>query len=408
MESIARAFASPYEIESATLPGLVAERLFERTRSELVECLERDALRELTERVAAIAVPQSEVWRPELGIVSSVVRHDAVLAAIQFLLAFAAGSFDISGTLKAPAKLFLDGVIIPISGAVTIVATEASLFVRSDTGNRRLERRARTWIDPDGACHRLPGSSVHGREFYVMAPFRHAQDAVFPDPFSTEMDSLAVEKKTHDAVATAIKAFDDEAVDYGPWVRDSLVGASLIPKDIYSAPTSPGYPGLVALPCDLDRLDYFEILVVAACHQRLCQLALVLNLGTVGKEDVHYVPARRSYITARRALAASHEHVNVMLAFRSIRASGDEVPELERRIERRRLMLATDCAPILDRSDVLSSAGAELWRRLKFCLDEQGEGRIRSARSWPEQLDNESVGPRIPVAGLATDYGDYR
>jgi len=402
MESIVRAFASPYEAQSTNVPALVAMRVFERTRKAILARLEDDASTVLSDHVLATVAPLSGTWRPELGIASNALEQDAVLAALQFLIAFYTGSFEISGTLEKPGKLFLEGDIVVVAGTVIILATDDTLTVRSEAGDKRFERRFSIWINPHRSRPVLPPASAEGRGFYFMTSLRTAQSAVFPDPFSTDTLSLVDEAKAHDVIANAISALDVIAAGYGAWIRDALVGASLVPKGTNIAVTSPRYPGLVALQSDIDRLDYVEVLVVAACHQRLCQLALVRNLGMPGREEVHYIPTRRSYLTSRRALAASLEHINVILACESIEAIGEEGRDLERRIERRRLMLATDCVPVLERSDTLSEAGAELWRWLKSCLEEHGKHRVGSAISLPRLAENESVGPQIPVAGVAT------
>lgn len=400
MESIARAFASPYEAESATLPALVALRVFERTRKTVLSAIDPQASDAAGIMIAAIAPPASGTWKPELGMVSHALEQQPMLAALQFILAFHHDPFEFTCTLEREGSIFLDGHVVSVAGDVHVLATEGMLTLRSQAGDASFGTRHGRKVLVDSLPLLLP-PGVDGQGFYMMAPVSSARPAIFPDPLAPA-HSLSGDMTTSTTLVQAFAALDATRGAYGTWVRGALAGACMVPKGNDVAATSPRFPGLVALPCGLDRLDYIEVLVVAACHQRLCQLALVMNLGAAGREEVQYVPARRSYLTSRRALTAAHEHINVLLALESVEAEGAERRDLERRIERRRLMLATDCLPILDTSDILSEGGAELWRRLKTCLEDHGDDRVHDVISLVEPAGNESVGPQILVAGVAT------
>lgn len=312
-------------------------------------------------------------WRPEIGIAAAAVgRGDPELAALQIALAY-----DDIESYEVPVStagcVYLDGSIIRVSGKSALERNDGFLKLSSSEGAQEFISASGMWVEQrsiPGDDWRIQGLGF-SRPRYCIASGHKASSGIFPSvlrnktvtsPSMSSVDTGGSERVAEIENALALLC-DSNA--YSGWLSGVVDGILVTPSGTSPGSSSPEFPGLIAVGRDdLGVLRRLEQLVGAACQQYLFQLSLVYALTDAGREEVAYVHSRRSYTTVRRALAAAHEHVNIILLMNEIEKSCDNPGAARVRAERRRVMLMSECNHVLSGSAVLTDEGRYLWDRL--------------------------------------------
>lgn len=398
MSAIVNLLAAPPDRGSSAGSGLIATKLLESTVARLIPVLDQAGHGQLVAALSSSRPRRPGAWQPALGIGSAASRTGHQLLGALHLMSMMQpeAPFELTVPLDRPGTLYLDGHLLPVGHHVTVTADLTGLQFKSQGATAKLESETGQWLlaNVEGGLRAVrPFARRIAR--YVAISSVKGSSSVFPDPMRhsplgaepsgpLEGDLLHVE--------AALSALAGSANEQLQWLEESVDGLLLVSGEA-AALSSPDFPGLLALAPGKSVPDYIEAIAGGACHQKLFQLALVSALTKPGREEVHYVPARRSYTTTRRALAAAHEHVNVIGTLRGLtQRPSPWASSLLERIERRRLMLAIDCVPALDSSAILTEAGSLLWRRLQDVANATGP----KADAWPSNLE-ESVAAECGV-----------
>lgn len=360
------ALASPHGPDTAATSALIAAQRYAQLRRQLQAALAADDAGLHAALPAAMPEP---AWRPELGIAATCAAGGQPhAAALQLLLLSGPRDLALRVTLPQPTRLLLDGTALHFQGQLRVALSTEALSI--ETADAVLDFRWNAlhgWLPDEPAGTAAPSRRWSGGPGprYLLEPGTCGAAGSFPRPWPSTLPPQPGDSASAARIEAAIARIGDAAPAYLRWIGSALHGVLLTTRETGSDLCSPGFPGLAAIAPGRDPLHYAELLVSAACQQKFHQLALLHATTLGGREDVRYVPQRRSYLTTRRALAAAHEHVNValMLAGLAQRQPGDH--EIGARLARRRLMLACDCVPLLQDSAVLAPAGAELWRALR-------------------------------------------
>jgi HEXXH motif-containing protein len=370
---IVQAMASPLAAHSEAFSELVAKKLFENVRARV--------LSQLTERSSALATALADLdsdtshyWRPELGAMTAACNAgNAELAALQLITMHPRGALSAQLNIGKAGHLYMDGNILPLQGRVEVrlQADRLQLAREHDALFFCMSRGRWTLEDtPPDSVWRVHGlRAAHPR--YVIESTITNPESVFPviGKYAFRKDAKPADAATVtaclDVLRSTLQYIETYSKTYESWFRGSIDGLVLTTGSSATSMTSPLFPGLVALNMGYDALDYAEVLTSAASQQKLHQLSLVSSLTLPGKEEVRYLPTRRSYTTSRRALTSAHDHVNAIRMLSDLSLIEGLSDQVASRIETRKLLLATDCMPILESSEILTPAGQELWRCLK-------------------------------------------
>ncbi|MGH8083764.1 MAG: hypothetical protein ACREPV_00615 [Lysobacter sp.] len=350
--------------------AVIAGKHFERVRQRLLCQLEASSQHGLALALAAARPAADACWRADVGIAATACASgSATLAALQLILMARPQTLELSVALEAPGRLFLDGCVLPVQDEVVVCADADGLHLPRGGGSACVDAATGRWNitavpdDEAGRVHTLHSAPAR----YLIESGRAGSSSIFPNPMDTRsghgrMPETAASIRAIDLAFATLTA---NSAARQAWFASAIDGVILTHGEAEVGISSPDFPGLIALNTGRNLLDYAETIIAGTCHQKLFQLALVFALTQPGVEEVHYVPSRRSYTTTRRALAAAHEHVNVIAALRDMATAPEAPSGIRGHIERRMLMLETDCVPALDTSAVLTDAGACLWRRLR-------------------------------------------
>lgn len=347
--------------------AVVAAKYFERVVHQVHEALSRCGLDREAECLTSI--PAERCWRPEIGLARrACAEGNTQLAALQ-LLVVGDGKIPmrIDTELPQPGRLLVDGEIVELEGVV-VLRLDHVLTIECGERRAQFSKQDDRWLlstPPSRPRWRVHGLSPYGPSFIVESDIQ-GTPALFPDLARTRKPPPG--ESTDDMDLGPIR----EAIDlisanpsYAGLLASVVRGFIVTRGERSPANSSREMPGLVALKSADEVLGYVESIVAAACHQALFQMSLAFALTESGREHVGYVATRRTYMTARRALAAAHEHVNVARLLESLSSDA----QTRARASRRRLLIATDCAPLLDRSKNLTAAGSQLWTALKAMTD---------------------------------------
>jgi len=392
---------SPSQSGTYSASSLVATKYFERVRQRLVKVLQVRERGLLAEQVARLRPHTDRGWRPEVGMIAAFIQRDPGLAALQCVLASHPTEVELCAEITAPALLFVDGYLVHVNGFTKLALNNNELTIASGEDLTELHYLAGRWqLKRQQGTRRVHGLEIDGPRYIVESGIS-GQLGLFPDPLMERSTTCTGALEFVHALEIASTWLTTGSPTYRRWLSSAIDSIILVSNDASVRLSSPEFPGLIALYNGLSPLEYVDLLISGCCHQKLFQLALLSPLTEIGIEEVHYVPLRRTYVTARRALAAAHEHVNVLLALNQLRDVVDAPRELLSKIERRTILLETDCVPILDRSEALTSNGNELWESLKHLAFENGLKSEGAVAGCPD-TGHKSAIPQIRVAGLAT------
>lgn len=366
--SIVQAFATPVEPGSVAASLAVGQKVFEQVKSQLVRMLRLSSLSELAIHIDGLE-PSQSCWRPEMGIAVARSPESLKLAALQFALVARPGDRELTVVLDAPGRLFLDGNAWQVRDEVVFRMDCESVEVRSSTGVASFRFEFGNWevarFPEAGAFLAKAIGNSHPR--YVIELCEHSSLGQFPNPVNAKSESMQHSSWADESIneiALALKLVGESSPAYVAWLA-SVVNGIVLVKGKGISVCSPDFPGLIALQSGLAAIDYVELMICAASQQKLYQLARVFPLTEPGVEEVTYIPARRTYVTTRRVLAAAHEHVNVISLLMTLSSGAGVCTDIERRVQARQLMLEINCMPVLDASRILSISGSELWTRLR-------------------------------------------
>ena len=364
--------ACPQAAGTVDVSPLVAQKYLER----LLRLLARDET--LASRsdgdIEAMAAPRVSAWRPEVGMATrSAKTGNTSLAALQLACVSGAQALSIRGTVGPGSSLLVDGWLLPVEGEVSVRVLGDTIEIVSSLGSVRLRVEADTAsvLDSEKGSAWTVTPMGKRRPRYLLHSGLMGRPGIFPWPtpkqLARRIQSAAVPGPTPmpPAFLEMTEALDQHSPGYADWLSTVVDGVFLTTNADSGAVSSPEFPGLVALGPQDTALDYAESLTSQACHQRLYQLLLVAPLTATDFEEMSYLPSRRTYVTTRRALAAAHEHANVMQMLSGLTSRTDLREEAEARITRRRLLLQTQCLPALERSRSLSGEGSALWLRVR-------------------------------------------
>jgi len=370
---IVHALASPLAAHSEAFSEIVARKLFENVRARVLsELAERSST--LATAVAGLDSGASHYWRAELGAITAACNGgNAELAALQLITMHHRDALTVQIDIGKAGHLYMDGIIVPLQGRVEVrLQADRLQLAREQDDLLFCMNRGRWTLEetPPDSIWRVHGlRAAHPR--YVIESTITNPESVFP-----VIGRYAFRKDAKPADATSVTAclevlgstlqyIETYSKAYESWFRGSIDGLVLTTGSSAMSMTSPLFPGLVALNMGYDALDYAEVLTSAASQQKLHQLSLVSALTVPGREEVRYLPTRRSYTTSRRALTSAHDHVNAIRMLSDLSLIEGLSDQVAQRIETRKLLLATDCIPILENSEILTPAGQALWRCLK-------------------------------------------
>lgn len=370
---IVQALASPLAAHSEAFSELVAKRLFENVRARVLSGLaERPSA--LVAAVAELDNGVSHYWRAELGAMTAACNAgNAELAALQLITMHPRNDFTVQLDIRKTGHLYMDGIIVPIQGRVEVLLEADRLQLSRENDTLLFSMTQGRWTPeemPLDSVWRVHGlRAAHPR--YVIESTITNPESVFSVigryAFRRDAKPADAESVTEclDVLGSTLQYIETYSKTYQSWFRESIDGLVLTTGKSATSMTSPLFPGLVALNMGYEALDYAEVLTSAASQQKLHQLSLVSALTLPGREEVRYLPTRRSYTTSRRALTSAHDHVNAIRMLSDLSLIEGLSDQIALRIETRKLLLATDCIPILERSDILTPAGQELWRCLR-------------------------------------------
>lgn len=371
--SIVAAFASPLGEPTAIASQTIARKYLESIRTRLGEALRAKGQPSLAARLDGDYLARGGAWRPEVGIARTALTSNRVeLAALQLAAISAHEGLRLQAQIDEPSVLAVDGWIVPVHGATAVETAGGQLRVSSASGQAefrcnggrmtRVASDAGMYWDVTAIDGPPPRYAIESRLGFSAGNF----------PWPATFQTAAGGARDHgpatgpvDALARAMRLVGEAAPEQAEWIGCVVDGFLLATGPATYGISSPDFPGLVALSSSGTELDYVEAVVAEACHQYLYQLLLVSPLTQAGTEEIHYIPARRFYLTTRRALVAAHVHANVILMLRQLATVPEHADSARFRIVRRMLMLDTDCLPALDNSAQLTAAGRELYSRVR-------------------------------------------
>jgi hypothetical protein len=375
------AFGCSPSAEAPAIPGAIVRAIVGRTVDALLPRLQGDAARALQGPLSALRGSPGIAWQPELGIAQALSATDPVAAAIQLLVAAPNADVDIDAgvVFSAAPALYLDGWVARLREGTRARLSGDHRLV-GESGETVAFARGRDGWQPVGAA--CAGQDV---SLSTSATFRHivgSQHQGSSDMFPALLEARATHAiDTGDgddgdgsmqALADALRRLDALPEGEVQWLRQVTHSVWFSAGSAAVASSSPRYPGVVALRRGAGWDACLEAIASSVAQQKLHQLLLVSALVDAEAEEIHYVPASRTYTTTRRALAAAYEHAQVA---RLLRAAADAAPgamaePLRRRALRRGLRLEAECASPLDGSRALGRLGAALWQDIgKTCAE---------------------------------------
>lgn len=371
--SIVSAFAAPHGAVTHDASRTIARRYFERTRLRLVAAL--GAHEALHEGLATLT-PRGAAWRPEVGLSQTALSAGfPELAALQ-LAVIGQRNETLRTQVDRPTSLAIDGWVVPVRGQTSVETREDWLRIESDAGEVEFHGdNGRMRCDAGTTGRFWNVAAIRGRQSHYAIESRLGFAAGnFPWPTVLDTQTAIAQRGPQDAssvdtLTDAIALIGDVSPDYAEWIGNVVDGFLLANGPANYGISSPDFPGLIALSSTGGLLDYVESMMAEACHQYLFQLLLVTPLTAGGTEEIHYIPARRFYLTTRRALIAAHVHANVIAVLARVAAHPKHAAAARMRMVRRRLMLDTDCWPALERCTQLTEAGTELYTCVRALTD---------------------------------------
>ncbi|MEH6418610.1 aKG-HExxH-type peptide beta-hydroxylase [Pseudomonas sp. CGJS7] len=378
--SIVKAFASPLGVETSKVSHAVAQKYFEQVRRRIGCALIKNGQERLAAQAGDICVPRGQSWRPEVGLAASAcVAGMAELGLLQLAVASADTGAFAQASIEHAQTLLADGWAVPIRGQVTVWAEEGALRIQSELGVANFQNEHGRLVADRSDAGRL----WHVRAFsdggprYAIESAHNYAAGIFPWPrqWSVETDcdvapAPAPVIESRDLLSAAMRLVSQASPHYLEWISCVVSGFLLASGSAHGGISSPDFPGLVAVSPLADELDYAEAILAEACHQYLFQLLLVLPLTSERVEEIHYVSAKRAYLTTRRALVIAHAHANTILMLRQLALRPEYAESARRRIARRMLLLEAESLPALQVSAELTDAGKELLGRVKELVAE--------------------------------------
>jgi hypothetical protein len=375
------AFGCSPPAEAPAIPRAIVRAIVGRTVDALLPRLQGEAARALRDPLSALRECPGIAWQPELGIAQALSAADPVAAAIQLLAAAPGTDVDVDPGvgLSAASALYFDGWVARLpEGTRARLSGDRLLF--GERGETIAFARGRDGWQPVGAaCAGQDVSRSTSATFRHIVGSRHQGSSdMFPALLEAGATHAAGTGVGDDAggsiaaLADALRRLDALPEGDVQWLRQVTHSVWFSAGSAAVASSSPRYPGVVALRRGAGWDAYAEAIASSVAQQKLHQLLLVSALVDGEAEEIHYVPASRTYTTTRRALAAAYEHAQVA---RLLRAAADVAPgamaePLRRRALRRGLRLEAECASPLDGSKALGRLGAALWQDIgRTCAD---------------------------------------
>jgi hypothetical protein len=353
--------------DAAAIPGAIVRAIAGSTIDALLPGLQSDAARALQRPLSALREGSGIAWQPELGIARTLSDADPASAAIQLLVATPATGVEADVMLPTASALYLDGWVARLpAGTRATLAGDRLVF--GERGEAAFARGRDGWQPVGTACAGQDVSRSSSATFrHVVGSRRHGSSGMFPallDAPAGPGEAVGEADASMPALAAALRCLDALPDGDAQWLRQVTHSVWFSDGSAAVAPSSPRYPGVVALRRGAAWDAYLEAIATSVAQQKLHQMLLVSALVDGDAEEIHYVPASRTYTTARRALATAYEHAQVA---RLLRAAADASPgamaePLRRRALRRRLRLEAECASPLDGSKALGRLGAALWQ----------------------------------------------
>lgn len=380
---LAEAFASPLSSDTQILSALVAGKWLARERDRLIEGLQQHDLTAFADALAAFAATGERARRPGIGRAARVARQGHwSFAALQFACAAPIGPAQVTLQMDIASahELFVDGWLVPVHGRVHLERDAHGLVLAS--GGVEAHFVADAWsLRPEGAP---PPASwvVHplaiGGPHYLVESELRSTAGIFPwNADAVRQRTLAAAPNRAGApgiadttpfdrwpIAATMALLRRTAPAYADWVSAVTDGCLLIEGDANNGTSSAELPGLVALTTQTSLVRCAETLLAQASQQYLSLCLLATPLAEESREEIHYSASRRSYLTTRRLLAGAHEHANAQLMLDAMAVEPQVAEEARARAQLRRLMLAVESQPLLNRSRGLSTAGQAMWQVL--------------------------------------------
>lgn len=359
--------ASPVPSLHSAQSQAIVERFAEMVQNSLVKSLADAGETRLMEFVRRPLITGKNYWRPELGISRQNVRAgQLILGAVHWICGVMADRVDINVSLEPGSKLFLDGSTWCFQSATRVAISGGVLEIQSPETAVRLVKSQGGWrqatlmaAQKSSADHpylaRIQGEGVAG---------------VYPNPFDWNCQAIDSQTPSPDGSSlpdeyTALLPLLNGDSEFSSWIASVVAGIVVTSGDAAVASTDPGFPGLVFLRKAPGAAEAAESLVDAASQQKLFQIAMAFPLTEPGREEIHYLPSRRTYTTTRRLLSAALQHVNAIGALVEIRDVVDATESMHELVSARRLLLEAECWQALEASKTLTRRGAELWTEIK-------------------------------------------
>jgi hypothetical protein len=336
-------------------------------QNSLVKSLADAGEARLMEFVRRPLISGKNYWRPELGISRQNVRAgQPILGAVHWICGFLADQADIDVSLEPGSKLFLDGSTWCFQSAARVAVTRGVLDIRAAEIAVRLVQSQGRWRQ---AALMAPPESSADRPYLARIEAAGVAGA-YPNPFDWSCQAIDGLIPSPDRVnlseehAALLPLLEGDS-EYAAWITSVVAGIVVTSGDAAVASTDPGFPGLVFLRKASGAAEAAERLVDAASQQKLFQIAMAFPLTEPGREEIHYLPSRRTYTTTRRLLSAALQHVNAIGALVGMRDAVTATESVHELVSARRLLLEAECWPALEASKTLTPHGAVLWAEIK-------------------------------------------
>jgi len=385
--NLAPAFASPEGGEAVGAVRAISLARLNGTRRRIAAALDSSGQPESAQALLAFAAGQACAWRPETGLALQLLRSQATpessnlqTAALQLAAACAGmgGAGSLEAHVNAPQWLYLDGWLMPVSGACRLTADGRSIRINSDLGGAEFFASAHNGWSPSGGPAGPWTAYASGGLAPRYVTVSGLRNSVEGFPWISDAPPLAAVGRP-DAADRRIATIHEGWLKileftpaYGAWVAGTTAGCLLLESSAScSAQSGSSYdhPGLIAIEPPDCPVFCGEILVHECSHQHLLVYGMVAPLVTPGATETAYSPIKRATRTIDRVLTGGHAVGNMIIYYATLRRKAKLDPTSQERFDRHRAWFAEDYRPALDRSESLTAAGRALWTSLCQTVD---------------------------------------
>lgn len=337
---------------------------FEYCREKIIDALIRDGKATELANTLTTRINRCQPWKAELGNAMELFTKGNIgPSAAQLILASDVIPLELAASCPNEVKLLVNGWMVPISRAVQIRKSTSEIEVASESGQYSIARQHEVICSYPQRKQADESKSPKVVRFIDMSKGR---GEVFPS-VATDIDT--VDSIGDSGIPAHVQKKElAEAINLLPNLSEFVLRSAAfiiaVPLKDGICPVEKNWPGVVLIESGLDAVSTLEELIEEICRQQMIKILYCDAVVNGPKEEVHYMPLRRLYLTTRRIFSELLQHMHVLHVLERLSEANWHQKETRVRAKEISLILRTEVFPAIAKSRSLTHAARTLAVRL--------------------------------------------